>query len=47
MVDIKNLVKNKNIARFASFTDNTFYYLVRDVTTGNLYQFEIPLEDFT
>jgi hypothetical protein len=50
-MNIKDLVKNKNIAKFDSYRCGIFYYIVaydRDGMGGGhweYYQFQIPVED--
>lgn len=44
-MDIKDFVSKGKTVRFDSFRAGVFYYNVAHVITGDLYEFQVPIED--
>lgn len=44
-MDIKDFVAKGATVRFDNFRAGVFYYTVAHITTGALYEFQVPIED--
>ena len=44
-MDIKEFVAKGNTVRFDNFRAGVFYYCVASILTGDLYEFQVPVED--
>lgn len=44
-MNIKELVKDKNIARFSFYRQGNLWYTVKDIPNGNYFRFPVPVSD--